>query len=183
MGAELWHHEAPWRSDPGEALFALQVRFLAEKYNLRALVQGWLESARESVRITEAEGDPYDLLDLYRAHLAMLEVVSSRALPDDPRLQIELVRKIYTISGQGIGNILDVTGISDQRELYAAQRLNHEETARLVGATCPTIDQARHAIDKINEELGRAECVCFTYYDEGDAGKPAGWYFVGNTLD
>jgi hypothetical protein len=86
-------------------------------------------------------------------------------------------------SGEGGGNILDVTGISDRREVHTAERLTEGEVARLDDATRPTLAQARHATEKINEELGRGESVCFAFYEDGEAGQPAGWYFVGNTLD
>jgi hypothetical protein len=51
---------------------------------------------------------------------------------------------------------------------------------RLVGAAQPSRIQARQAVGKINEELGRGECICFPVYAKG---KPVGWYFVGNTID
>jgi hypothetical protein len=38
MGATLWHHQAPWHPDPEAALRALQGRFVAEHYDLPALV-------------------------------------------------------------------------------------------------------------------------------------------------
>jgi hypothetical protein len=183
MGAQLWHHAAPWRPDPEEALFALQARFLAETYNLPSLVQEHLGAVREAVRITEAEGDEYGLLDMYRAELAMLEDVASSPLPEDARRQVELVRKLFMNSGEGVGNILDVTGILDRREIFAAEQLTEGEVSRLVGTIRPNLARARHAAEKINEELGRGESVCFAFYEGGDAGQPAGWYFVGNTLD
>lgn len=70
MGAQLWYHAAPWRPDPAEALLELQTRFLAETYDLHSLVQQHVDSAREAVRVTEAEGDEYGLLDAYREELA-----------------------------------------------------------------------------------------------------------------
>lgn len=183
MGADLWHHAAPWRPDPAEALSELQMRVVAETYDLPSLVQEHLESAREAVRLTEAEGDEYGVLDIYRDELAMLEEVVSHPLPEDPHEQIELVRKLHVNTGEGIGNILDVTGVSDQRNLNVAERLTEAETERLTGTTRPTLAQAQQAIDKINEELGRGESVCFPYYENAEDQQPAGWYFVGNTLD
>jgi hypothetical protein len=109
MGAELWHHAAPWQPDPSEALLELQSRFVAETYDLPSLVGRHLESAREAVRAAEAERDKYGLLDTYREELAMLEQVSNGQLPEDPRGRIELIRRLYQYSGQGVGNILDVT--------------------------------------------------------------------------
>jgi hypothetical protein len=183
MGAQLWHHVAPWHTDPGEALRELQARFLAESYDLPSLVRDHLGSIREAVRVTEAEGDEYGILGMYRAELAMLEEIASGPLPEVPLQQIELMRKLYMNSGEGIGNILDVEGISELREVNAAERLTEVEVARLVGESYPTLAQARQAVNNINGELGRGESVCFAFYEGGDPGRPAGWYFVGNTID
>jgi hypothetical protein len=183
VGAELWHHAARWRPEPEEALFALQAQFVAETYDLPALVRECLESARGAVRITEAAGDQYGLLDMYRDELAMLENVASGPLPNDALGQIELVRKLHRNSGEGVGNILDVTGISECRDVHVAEQLTEKEVVRLVGSTRPTLTQARDAIYTINEELGRGECVCFAIYEGGESGQPVGWYFVGNTID
>jgi hypothetical protein len=180
MGAQLWYHEAPWHPDPNAALKALQARFLAENYDLPALLPQHLAWAREAVAIAEGEGDPYGLLDMYQEKVKLMERLCSQPMPDGPEAQIEVVRQISADSGEGIGNVLDVIGVSQRRGLHQAQRLSEEETARLVGATQPTLPQAGKALGKINEELGRGECVCFPVYDNA---KPVGWYFVGNTID
>jgi hypothetical protein len=179
----LWHHSAPWRPDPDEALLDFQVRFLAETYDLPSLVQERLESVKEAVRSTEAEGDEYGLLELYRDELAILEAVAAGPLPDAPREQIELVRKLHANSGEGVGNILDVVEVSDRRDYPTAERLADDAMERLVGTTRPTLGQAHQAVSTINEELRRGESVCFPYYEASDAEQPAGWYFVGNTID
>ncbi len=180
MGAELWYHEAPWQPDADEALNAIQARFLAENYDLRALLPQHLAWARESVALTEAEDDPYGLLEIYREKVRLLEELCDRPIPESPQEQIEIVRRIYADSGQGIGNILDVTGVAQQRDVGKAQKLSEQETVRLVAAVQPTLAQATEAVGKINEELHRGECVCFPVYDRG---KPVAWYFVGNTID
>ena len=41
----------------------------------------------------------------------------------------------------------------------------------------------REAIDKVSEELGRGECVCFPIYDSREQDRPTGWYFVGKIWD
>mgnify|MGYP001049357223 FL=1 len=183
MGAQLWHHAAPWHPDPGDSLFDLQVQFLEKTYDLPSLVAECLESSREAVRLIETEGDEYGLLDMYRDRFALLEEIASRPLPENPQERIELVRTLYGDSGEGIGNILDVRAVSDRRDYPTTERLVHEETSRLVGGIRPTLAQARQAVDKINEELHRGESVCFPFYDESDDEQPAGWYFVGNTID
>ena len=70
-----------------------------------------------------------------------------------------------------------------QRDLFTAQRLTEPEIIRLVGAPRPTVAQGHEAVSKINEELGRGECVCFPVYDSAGLDEPVGWYFVGNTVD
>ena len=180
MGAQLWYHEAPWHSDAGAALNAMQARFLAENYDLPALLPQHLDWARESVAAPEGEGDPYGLLDLYQEKVKLIERLCSEPIPEGAEAQIEIIRQINADSGEGVGNILDVTCVAARRDVHMAQRLSPQETVRLVGAAQPTRAQAGAAVSKINEELGRGESVCFPVYDDG---KPVGWYFVGNTID
>jgi hypothetical protein len=182
MGAELWYHEAPWHPDPTQALQALQARFLAENYDLRTLLPQHLIWARDTVAAAKADGDPYGLVDLYEEKVRLLGRLNSQPVPRDSQTQIEILRQIHADSGQGISNVLDVKGISEEWNAFAAQRLTQAETVRLVGRERPTLAQARNAIANIHVELGRGECVCFPIYD--DAGKkPMAWYFVGNTVD
>jgi hypothetical protein len=182
MGAELWYHEAPWHPDPTKALQALQARFLAENYDLPTLLPQHLIWARDSVVAAKADGDPYGLVDLYEEKVRLLERLNSQPVPRDPQAQIEILRQIHADSGQGISNVLDVKGISQERDVFAAQRLTEAETVRHVGTERPTVAQARNAIANIHVALGRGECVCFPVYD--DAGRqPVAWYFVGNTVD
>jgi hypothetical protein len=72
-----------------------------------------------------------------------------------------MIREINADSGEGVGNFLDETSISNRRDFHTAQRLSEEATVRLIGTTRPTLTQARRAVGKINEELGRGESVCF----------------------
>ena len=64
-----------------------------------------------------------------------------------------------------------------------AHGLGDADLMRLVGMTRPTLAQARAAVPPIHTELNRGESVCFAFYEDGDPGPPAGWYFVGNTID
>ena len=180
MGAQLWHHEAPWHPDPGEALKALQARIFAEGYDLTKELPQELAWARATVAATEKEGDPYELLDMYRRKVELLERLCSQPIPEDVEARIDIVRKLLGDSGQGIGNVLDVERISQHREPLTAERLDEQEMERLVGSTRPGRLVARQSVSKINEELGRGECVCFPVYANG---QPVGWYFVGNTID
>jgi hypothetical protein len=176
----LWYHEAPWRPQPDDALLELQSQFLRENYDLASMLQEHLHSAREAVRITESEGDAYGILDFYREQLACLERLAQSPQPEEPKKQIEFVREVWKWSGQGIGNVLDVTGASGQNEMDA-QVLGSDDVEKFCGTDRPTRDQASAAISRINETLGRGQSVCFAFYDSEC--KPIGWYFVGNTID
>lgn len=181
MGAQLWHHQVPWHEDPEAALHALQEQVLRDKYNLTVLLTMHLDGAREAVRLSEAD-DPYDLLEFCRKELARLETLASQRIPADPRQQVELVRHVFANSGQGVGDVLDVTGVSDCGGMHVTKRLAPKEVQRLCGAEHPDLRQATAAVPKINEELGRGESVCFPFYSAASP-EPAGWYFVGNTID
>ena len=180
MGAQLWYHEVPWHSDPETALKAFQADYLDEHYDLATLLPQHMEWAKESVEAAQADGDPYNLLEIYQEKLELMQRLCSLPIPDDPAAKVEIVRQIFSDTFEGIGNVLDVNRISEQRDLLAAQRLGESEIARLTGTDKPSLVEARSSIDQINGELGRGECVCFPFYESGE---PAGWYFVGNTID
>jgi hypothetical protein len=171
MGAQLWHHEAPGELGPAEALKALQARFLAKNYDLPTLLPQHLVWARESVAAAQADGDPYGLVDLYQEKVHLLERLCNRPIPKDLEGQIKILRQIFADGGEGIGNVLDVKGCSDNRGILITERLSEQETVRLVGTSRPTIAQAREAIAKIHEELNRAKSVCFPIYDDASNGK------------
>lgn len=181
MGATLWHYEAPWYPDPADALRALQAKVLAERYDLLTLLPERLRSMRQSVSHLESEGDEYGLLGIYTEQVRLLEGLCSRPIPEDPPERIRILREVEAYGGEGIGNVLDVEGIAGSRDYPTAQRLPEEEVERLVGTTRPTLEQARDLAHRINAELNRGEGVCFPFYDT--SGRPAGWYFVGNTID
>jgi hypothetical protein len=180
MGAELWFHEAPWKPQPEDALFELQVQFLREHYDLASLLRDHLHSAREAVRLTEAEGDPYEILGFHQDCLACLEELASRPIPEAARDQIEFVREIEKWSGEGVGNILDVTGVSGDGSMDA-RVLTPDDVRKFCGTDHPTRPQAVAAVYGINEKLDRGESACFPFFDA--EGNPIGWYFVGNTID
>src|SRR5690348_14218337 len=134
MGAELWYHEAPWNPQPEAALRTLQAQFVTENYDLAAILPQHLAWARESVAGTKEEGDPYGMLEMLEEKLRMLERLTSQPIPTDPEAQIEAVRQLHADSGQGIGNVLDLTKVTKERNLHMAQRLTDEDTVRLTSA-------------------------------------------------
>ena len=107
----------------------------------------------------------------------------SQPIPQDFETQIEILRKINANTGQGIGNVLDVTDISERRIGDTVRPLRDSEIIRLAGTRQPTREAAHEAIDKVSEELGRGECVCFPDLRFPEPDRPAGWYFVGRTWD
>lgn len=180
MGAQLWHYQAPWDPDAETSLKLLQSRVLVENYDLSKLLPQHLAWAREAVESAASEGDPYGLVEVYEHQVRLLEELGKEPIPENTEAQIEILRRISADSGQGIGNILDVTGVSDHRSFPTAERLSEGDRRCLVGSVRPTLAQASQAIYKIHEELNRGECVCFPVYD-GET--PIGWYFIGNTID
>jgi hypothetical protein len=183
MGAELWYHETSWHEDPATALKTVQACFMAENYDLSTLLPQHLANARRAVALAEAEDDRYGVLEIYQREVRLLERFCSQPIPEDFDGQIEILRKINANSGEGIGNVLDVTGISERRNTDTATRLRESEMIRLTGTEHPTRARAHEAIDKISEELERGECVCFPIYESSETNRPIGWYFVGMTSD
>jgi hypothetical protein len=52
VGAQLWHHEAPWHSEGAKALRQLQAHFFAENYYLPAYLDERLRNARYLIGYT-----------------------------------------------------------------------------------------------------------------------------------
>jgi len=180
MGGELWQHKTEWKNDPTEAFQNVQRAFLEENYDLPALIEEHLKSAREAVEITKREGDPYDLMAMYREQLAMLEQVSSEPLPEGSMERIELLRKLYGNSGEGIGNVLDVEGVSEEGGFLIARILKRDDLQSLFGTLTPTEEDVEPAISSIFEMVDRGESVCFPVYSEEE---PVAWQFIGCTID
>ena len=178
MGATPWQEMGPNDDDPNESLRAAQrehLRFI----NLSRLVEEHLRSSRDAVRAVEAEGDRFGLLHIYRGQAEMLERISAEGIPTDPDQQIALLRRIH--AGEGVGNSLDVEGVSDEPVVFRARRLTDAELRDLFATTTPDEELAATAMQKLAPTLGRAESVCFRVFDHER--RPIGWWFTGNSLD
>jgi hypothetical protein len=68
--------------------------------------------------------------------------------------------------------------LCDKYDLLALLKTHLDSAREAVRLT----EQARAAVVKINEDLGRGESVCFPLHTAGGT-DPVGWYFVGNTID
>lgn len=181
MGAELWHHETSWHNDPEMALLEVQTSVLSQ-YDLDQLVPDHLDNARKALAAALSEDDPYGLASVYEAEVQLLEGINSSPLPREPQASIQLLRRIYANSGEGIGNVLDIEGIAGERQILMAHRLNGADCLRLIGAEHPTSAEACSSFPKIGEDLGLGECICFQVYDSMRS-EPVGWQFVGVTID
>ena len=180
MGAMPFEILAPWCDDPREALRALQAEFVDENYDLPKLLQEHIDSAKKSVEYCEQDGDEYGLLDDSRAHLAMLESIASKPIPEAAEERVKIVRKIWQYGGEGVGNILDITDVTDAGGMFVARRMLEAEVEQHLGTSQPTAEEGKELLGKIADKLGRAETVCFPVYEND---KAVGWWFTGYTLD
>jgi hypothetical protein len=180
MGSMPYQQLAPWHPDPNDSLFDLQATFIAENYDLPQVIQEHLESSREALRICEEDGDEYGILNIYQADVDFLESIAGQTLPEAPQDRISVLRKICKSGGQGIGNILDITSVTDKGGIHVTRRLSDKDVEQLLGTAHPSITDAGKLIGIIADQLGRGESVCCPVYD-GD--KPRGWWFIGYTID
>lgn len=180
MGAMPWEHFGPWNADPAISLRQLQAAFLAANYNLESVTQEHLTSARNALQTTKAEGDPYGLLDFYRSQVDMLEGI---AIPADPPNQIDILRRINSGSGEGIGNVLDILDVSESGGPLMSRPLRTDELLAVFGTETPLSKMNPESVGPLYGMLGRGESICFPIYNDGDPSKPVGWCFVGYTID
>ena len=162
MGAQLRHHAGPWHPDPNESLRALQYRYAAEHYDLAAVVRDSLDSARQAVRLTERDGDEYNLLGTYREELGMLEGIAAAPLPTGPPDRVALLRLINRYEPSNTGDVLAVTEVVvDWRPhtiyTHEARLMRLDQVAGYCGTDRPTREQAEAAVGPINRDLGRGE--------------------------
>ncbi len=179
MGAMLWFHKAPWHPDPNQSLIALQTDFVREHYDLEKLLTQQLTSAKQHMQAEINSGDEFGLVEGCQRKVSYLEELNSKPIPKSIQSQIEIVRNLHN-DGDGVGNILDVKEVTDQRAFLKAEQLSEQKAITVVGYANPNLVQAEAAVGKINAGLGRGECVCFQVYEDG---IPIAWYFVGNTID
>jgi hypothetical protein len=190
MGAERWEQLASWNPDPSVALLQLQAKFLADNFDFEGVVRDSLANAKESVRFTREEGDPYNLLPIYQSDLEYLEEISSRPLPTDPQERIAVLRRIYASGAQGLGNILDIESVEgfgvesdDDGWPLISRPLTEKEIQAGLGSATPTIEEAKKGGYKLSRSLSldRGESICFPVYDESR--QPVGWWFIGYAVD
>ena len=181
MGAMPWEGMGPWREDPTESLRALQAEYFTAHYDLLSFIQKRLDGVREAIRLTEADGDPHDILSSYKQDLAVLERASREPLPAAAEGRIALLRRIEESSGQGLGNVLDVVSVSGEGDVFVARILAESDLRELFSTTKPNREMAATTMDKVASHLGRGESVCLPVFDQN--GMPEGWWFAGYSID
>lgn len=179
MGASLYHNLAPWHADPNIALQQLQIAFFEQHHDLEQEIQQHLESTRQSVRWCE-EDDEHGLLEIYQTDLRRLEGYASQPLPNSPIERIAMLRKMWESGGEGLGNILDLRGVSDAGDYFVARRMRDEELERVLGTSRPAPMQSETDLGAIPDQIDRGQCVCFPVYERD---QPCGWQFVGYSID
>jgi hypothetical protein len=133
----------------------------------------------EAVRSCEKD-DPYDLLDFYRDALDQYQQMAARGVPEDPEAQIDLLRRIEEVSGDWVGNILDMKGISLGTQEGRVQRLTPERIEEVFGTTSPSLLEARRGMNRLADSISRGTAICFPVYE---GGRPGAWFFAGYSAD
>lgn len=179
MGAMFWCHFSGPVETPEQALYEIQMEALRQ-YDLPCLIESNLQAMQEAVAATEVE-DEYGLLDFYQSELARFEAIAEQGVPEEPAEQIALVRKIFASSGEGVGNILDVTGIATD-DYFSAKPCTDDQLTELAAPQHPTRDEAEQIAHKLSMGLDRGQSFYFPFFSD-DRRAAAGWCFVGNTVD
>jgi len=180
MGASYWEAVTPYDEVAEGALRRAQIQVFREAgYDVPKLLAERVESMTEAVRSCEQD-DPYDLLDFYRDALDQYRQMAADGVPEEPGAQIDLLRRIEEISGDWVGNILDMTGFCQGREEGKVQRLTPERIEEAFGTASPSLREARKGIGGLAGSISRGTAICFPVYEDG---RPVAWFFAGYSAD
>lgn len=180
MGASYWEAVTEYHGEVEDALRHAQIQCFREAgYDVPKLLAERVEDMVEAVRSCE-EDDPYDLIDVYRDSLQEYRQMAARGVPEEPGAQIELLRRIEAISSDCVGNILDMTGISQDPEEGKVQRLSPEQIREKFGTANPSLHEARNGMKKVAGSISRGTAICFPVYEDG---SPVAWLFAGYSAD
>jgi hypothetical protein len=182
MGATPWSLFGPYHGNARAALRLAQAEFFEQNYDLASVLKERIDSTLRAVRATEKE-DEYALLETYRESLRRLRRLQARPLPKAIHRQIELLRRIEAEGASDIGNILDLRGVAATRQEGMLCPLSKGEMRTLFGTDRPTRWQSEQALWKIYRLLGRGEAVGFPVFRAREPREPAGWFFVGYSVD
>ena len=180
MGATYWEAITVYEDEAEQALSRAQIRFFRESgYDIPKLLVRRVEDMTRAVLSCEQD-DPYNLLEFYRDALDQYRRMAARGVPEEPDSQIELLRLIEQVSGDWIGNILDMTGFSQDQEEGRVQRLSAERLEELFGTASPSLQEVRKGMADLEDSIPRGTAVCFPVYEDR---RPVSWFFAGYSAD
>lgn len=183
MGAQLFYHVTTYTNDPKTALESLQALEL-ENYDLAQEVAAHLANCQEAFDLT-AEDDEYGLYEHYKSELERAKLIAVEKVPSDFFGRLDLVRRLYADTGEGVGSILDVEGIAGGKgaSWSAAKPLAPVEVIAKFGSDKLLVSKVEEYAIRANEWLDRGECICFPLFASAEDEAPMEWCFVGNTID
>ncbi|MGP0069276.1 MAG: hypothetical protein ACLQGP_37455 [Isosphaeraceae bacterium] len=180
MGATYWEAITAYEEVPEAALRKAQVRFFRDAgYDIPKYLARRVRDMIEAVRSCE-EDDPYGLLGFYRDALDQYRQIAARGVPEESASQIEMLRLIEQISGDSIGNILDMTGFSQDQVPGSVQRLSPERMENVFGTATPSLSEVRDGMAELEVTIHRGTAVGFPVYEDG---HPVSWLFAGYSAD
>lgn len=180
MGATYWESVTGYCDSAEEALGQAQIRFFREaSYDLPRLLAERVVDTTEAVRSCE-DDDPYDLVDFYRDALDQYRQLAARGVSEDPEAQIDLLRRIEEISGDWVGNILDMRGVSPGLEEGRVEQLSPQRIEAAFGTSRPSLLDARRRMSRLAGAISRGAAICFPIYEDG---VPVDWFFAGYSMD
>jgi hypothetical protein len=180
MGATYWEVTTAYEDATEQALRKAQIRFFREAgYDIPRLLAQRVRDMTEAVRSCE-EDDSYDLLGFYRDALDQYRQMAARGVPEEPEAQIDLLRRIEEISGDWVGNILDMRSFSQDQEPGSVGRLSPERMEEVFGTATPALQEVRKGMAKLADSIPRGTAVCFPAYEDG---RPVAWFFAGYSAD
>ncbi len=180
-GGEPGEYRTEWTDDPAEALAAIQQAEIKSLGDLGDQIRVELESARQAVAATP-EDDPCGLAEHYAEEVEQFEELAAAPLPDSLAGQLTLLWKLYAGTGEGIGNILDVMGVSRQGGPFITRVLSEDDFHRVFGTDRPTKEWRSGMTADFLNSMGRGESVCFPLCEDGET-APAEWCFFGYGVD
>lgn len=180
MGARYWEAVTPYEEVVERALRQAQIHFFREAgYDVPQRLAERVESMTRAVHACEQD-DPYGLLDFYRDALDQYRQMAANEVPEDPGTQIDLLRRIEEVSGNWVGNILDMKGLCQGYEEGKVRRLTAERIEEAFGTASPSLHEVREGMGGLAGSISRGTAVCFPVYEDG---RPVAWFFAGYSAD
>ncbi|MEZ6125143.1 MAG: hypothetical protein R3C49_18505 [Planctomycetaceae bacterium] len=169
-------------SDPAVALQQCRVdHFQSLQLDLRATLCRLAESQENALEACRKAGDEYGLADHYATEAKHFRRLSMSKLPDSAEEQLEIfAAAVGRSSGEGCGNIFDFRGVTDDEQEFCFRLLTEPEIWELCGTDFPQVADIPTVVEVMWPDMHRAHGVCLRIFA---ADVPAGWCFIGATID